>query len=153
MDEGKTRTDVKSFYSLHISSVFLGFFHFLNILRIYFSFIHIYNNQSIIADLIWCNSHGHDLCYYSDAEYQASSTSAPKYAKGAGNKASIKKSGKQHNTLPLWGNEATMNLNPLILANIQSSSYFKGTSMDRYSNVFYYMKYEWYGHIVSEKTH
>lgn len=26
-----------------------------------------------------------------------------------------KKTGKQHNVLPLWGNEATMNLNPLIL--------------------------------------
>jgi hypothetical protein len=26
-----------------------------------------------------------------------------------------KKPGKQHNILPLWGNEATMNLNPLIL--------------------------------------
>lgn len=36
-----------------------------------------------------------------------------------------KKSGKQHNVLPLWGNEASMNLNPLILANIQGSSYFK----------------------------
>lgn len=36
-----------------------------------------------------------------------------------------RKTGKQHNVLPLWGNEATMNLNPLILANIQSSSYFK----------------------------
>lgn len=71
-------------------------------------------------------------------DYQASSTSSQKYAKAtAGNKASAKKSGKQHNTLPLWGNEATMNLNPLILANIQSSSYFKGTSMDRYSNVIY----------------
>lgn len=40
---------------------------------------------------------------------------------------SLKKSGKQHNILPLWGNEATMNLNPLILANIQGSSYFKVT--------------------------
>jgi pre-mRNA-splicing factor 38B len=27
--------------------------------------------------------------------------------------------------LPLWGNERTMNLNPLILTNIQSSHYFK----------------------------
>lgn len=36
-----------------------------------------------------------------------------------------KKIGKQHNTLPLWGNENSMNLNPLILANIQGSSYFK----------------------------
>ena len=29
------------------------------------------------------------------------------------------------NTLPIWGNEASMNLNPLILTNIQSSPYFK----------------------------
>lgn len=36
------------------------------------------------------------------------------------------KSGKLHNVLPVWGNEQTMNLNPLILANIQGSSYFKG---------------------------
>ncbi|XP_050663561.1 pre-mRNA-splicing factor 38B isoform X2 [Leptidea sinapis] len=35
------------------------------------------------------------------------------------------KTGKQHNVLPIWGNEQTMNLNPLILANIQGSSYFK----------------------------
>ncbi|XP_037300592.1 pre-mRNA-splicing factor 38B [Manduca sexta] len=35
------------------------------------------------------------------------------------------KTGKQHNILPIWGNEQTMNLNPLILANIQGSSYFK----------------------------
>lgn len=32
---------------------------------------------------------------------------------------------KKSNTLPLWGNERTMNLNPLILTNIQSSHYFK----------------------------
>lgn len=36
-----------------------------------------------------------------------------------------KKYGKQHNTLPIWGNESTMNLNALVLANIQGSSYFK----------------------------
>lgn len=35
---------------------------------------------------------------------------------------------KQSNVLPLWGNERTMNLNPLILTNIQSSHYFKGKS-------------------------
>ncbi|CAH2100394.1 unnamed protein product [Euphydryas editha] len=35
------------------------------------------------------------------------------------------KTSKQHNILPIWGNEQTMNLNPLILANIQGSSYFK----------------------------
>lgn len=39
--------------------------------------------------------------------------------------APSKKFGKVHNVLPLTGNEATMNLNPLILANIQGSSYFK----------------------------
>ncbi|XP_014217725.1 pre-mRNA-splicing factor 38B isoform X2 [Copidosoma floridanum] len=37
----------------------------------------------------------------------------------------IQKEGKKSNTLPLWGNERTMNLNPLILTNIQSSHYFK----------------------------
>lgn len=36
-----------------------------------------------------------------------------------------KKSGKQHNVLSFYGNEATMNLNSLILTNIQGSSYFK----------------------------
>lgn len=35
------------------------------------------------------------------------------------------KEGKKSNILPLWGNERTMNLNPLILTNIQSSHYFK----------------------------
>lgn len=30
-----------------------------------------------------------------------------------------------NNPLPIWGNEKTMNLNPLILTNIQSSPYFK----------------------------
>lgn len=34
---------------------------------------------------------------------------------------------KQSNNLPINGNEASMNLNPLILTNIQSSSYFKVT--------------------------
>lgn len=33
---------------------------------------------------------------------------------------------KKNNVLPLWGNERSMNLNPLILTNIQSSHYFKG---------------------------
>ncbi|KAJ8683638.1 hypothetical protein QAD02_019430 [Eretmocerus hayati] len=36
-----------------------------------------------------------------------------------------KENKKQSNNLPLWGNERTMNLNPLILTNIQSSHYFK----------------------------
>nr|KAF7435982.1 hypothetical protein H0235_004173 [Vespula pensylvanica] len=38
---------------------------------------------------------------------------------------SNQKEGKKSNVLPLWGNERTMNLNPLILTNIQSSHYFK----------------------------
>lgn len=37
----------------------------------------------------------------------------------------VQKEGKKSNVLPLWGNERTMNLNPLILTNIQSSHYFK----------------------------
>ncbi|RWS12552.1 pre-mRNA-splicing factor 38B-like isoform X1 [Dinothrombium tinctorium] len=36
-----------------------------------------------------------------------------------------KKGAKINNTLPIWGNEKTMNLNPLILTNIQNSPYFK----------------------------
>ena len=35
---------------------------------------------------------------------------------------------KNANTLPVWGNEKTMNLNNLLLTNIQSSHYFKGES-------------------------
>lgn len=34
---------------------------------------------------------------------------------------------KFNNSLPFWGNESSMNLNSLILTNIQSSTYFKGT--------------------------
>ena len=33
--------------------------------------------------------------------------------------------GKKGNNLPFWGNQATMNLNPLILTNITQSPYFK----------------------------
>lgn len=32
---------------------------------------------------------------------------------------------KQKNTLPLYGNKETMNINPMILSNIQGSAYFK----------------------------
>ncbi|XP_017052270.1 pre-mRNA-splicing factor 38B isoform X1 [Drosophila ficusphila] len=53
-----------------------------------------------------------------DEDYSASSSAGG----GGGKKTGV---GKQHNTLPFWGNETSMNLNPLILANIQSSSYFK----------------------------
>ncbi|KAH8347640.1 hypothetical protein KR067_009415, partial [Drosophila pandora] len=58
-------------------------------------------------------------------EYSASSSAGGGGSGGGaagGKKAGV---GKQHNTLPFWGNETSMNLNPLILANIQSSSYFK----------------------------
>lgn len=55
------------------------------------------------------------------AEYSAASSAGG--GGSGGKKAGV---GKQHNTLPFWGNETSMNLNPLILANIQSSSYFKG---------------------------
>ena len=37
----------------------------------------------------------------------------------------VPKNSKLSNVLPLWGNERSMNLNPLILTNIQSSHYFK----------------------------
>uniref|UniRef100_A0A8C8FNR6 Pre-mRNA-splicing factor 38B n=1 Tax=Oncorhynchus tshawytscha TaxID=74940 RepID=A0A8C8FNR6_ONCTS len=33
--------------------------------------------------------------------------------------------GKHGNNLPLWGNEKTMNLNPMVLTNVLSSPYFK----------------------------
>lgn len=33
---------------------------------------------------------------------------------------------KRSNVLPVWGNARTMNLNPLILTNIQTSQYYKG---------------------------
>lgn len=33
--------------------------------------------------------------------------------------------GKHGNNLPLWGNEKTMNLNPMILTNVLASPYFK----------------------------
>ena len=35
------------------------------------------------------------------------------------------KKSKANNVLPFWGNEKTMNLNPLILTNVQNSPYFK----------------------------
>lgn len=37
----------------------------------------------------------------------------------------VSKPGKHGNVLPLWGNEKTMNLNPMILTNVLSSPYFK----------------------------
>jgi len=60
-------------------------------------------------------------------EYSAASSA------GGGKKSGV---GKQHNTLPFWGNETSMNLNPLILANIQSSSYFKGNDKQFFTRQF-----------------
>lgn len=73
-------------------------------------------------------------------EYSASSSAGG--GGGGGGAAGGKKAGvgKQHNTLPFWGNETSMNLNPLILANIQSSSYFKGELLFR-PNTFYRLFY------------
>jgi len=34
---------------------------------------------------------------------------------------------KKGNILPFWGNQATANLNPLILTNVQNSPYYKTT--------------------------
>ncbi|XP_069823575.1 pre-mRNA-splicing factor 38B [Dendropsophus ebraccatus] len=50
-------------------------------------------------------------------------TPQPTQTGGGGNKSAP--SGKPGNVLPLWGNEKTMNLNPMILTNILSSPYFK----------------------------
>ncbi|XP_018424497.1 PREDICTED: pre-mRNA-splicing factor 38B [Nanorana parkeri] len=50
-------------------------------------------------------------------------TPQPAQTGGGGSKPAP--SGKPGNVLPLWGNEKTMNLNPMILTNILSSPYFK----------------------------
>lgn len=41
---------------------------------------------------------------------------------------------RKNNTMPIWGNERTMNLNTLILTNIQSSHYFKGNHQKYITN-------------------
>ena len=38
--------------------------------------------------------------------------------------------GRKGNVLPFWGNQQTMNLNPLVLTNIQNSPYFKSNLFD-----------------------
>ena len=38
--------------------------------------------------------------------------------------------GRRGNVLPFWGNQQTMNLNPLILTNIQNSPYYKSNLFD-----------------------
>jgi hypothetical protein len=50
-------------------------------------------------------------------------------------KAVHQKIEKKNNVLPLWGNERTMNLNPMILTNIQSSHYFKGFEISIYCSL------------------
>ena len=39
---------------------------------------------------------------------------------------------RRSNVLPIWGNPMTMNLNPLILTNIQTSHYFKSKFFVRF---------------------
>ena len=45
--------------------------------------------------------------------------------------------GKKSNTLPFWGSQATMNLNPLILTNIQNSPYYRTTLLP--IKVYFYL--------------
>lgn len=59
-------------------------------------------------------------------QHQAAAAAAqPQPPCGGGGATKPAVSGKQGNVLPLWGNEKTMNLNPMILTNILSSPYFK----------------------------
>ncbi|XP_057357957.1 pre-mRNA-splicing factor 38B-like [Manis pentadactyla] len=59
-------------------------------------------------------------------QHQAAAAAAQQQQQcGGGGTAKPAVSGKQGNVLPLWGNEKTMNLNPMILTNILSSPYFK----------------------------
>ena len=63
----------------------------------------------------------------SQPQHQAAAAAAQQQQQPCGGGAPTKPavSGKQGNVLPLWGNEKTMNLNPMILTNILSSPYFK----------------------------
>ncbi|KAM5256373.1 pre-mRNA-splicing factor 38B [Ctenodactylus gundi] len=64
----------------------------------------------------------------SQPQHQAAAAAAQQQQQqqcGGGGATKPAASGKQGNVLPLWGNEKTMNLNPMILTNILSSPYFK----------------------------
>lgn len=62
----------------------------------------------------------------SQPQHQAAAAAAQQQQQcGGGGATKPAVSGKQGNVLPLWGNEKTMNLNPMILTNILSSPYFK----------------------------
>lgn len=63
----------------------------------------------------------------SQPQHQAAAAAAQQQQQQCGGGGATKPavSGKQGNVLPLWGNEKTMNLNPMILTNILSSPYFK----------------------------
>ncbi|XP_027628075.1 pre-mRNA-splicing factor 38B [Tupaia chinensis] len=63
----------------------------------------------------------------SQPQHQAAAAAAQQQQQCGGGGGATKPagSGKQGNVLPLWGNEKTMNLNPMILTNILSSPYFK----------------------------
>ncbi|XP_035909902.1 pre-mRNA-splicing factor 38B [Anopheles stephensi] len=69
------------------------------------------------------NDHDQQQQYYQQELQQAQHH--PQSTQTSNQSNAPKKSAKQNNALPLWGNETSMNLNPLILANIQGSSYFK----------------------------
>ena len=38
--------------------------------------------------------------------------------------------GRKNGELPFWGNQQTMNINPLILTNVRNSAYYKSTLLD-----------------------
>ena len=38
--------------------------------------------------------------------------------------------GRKNGELPFWGNQQTMNINPLILTNVRNSMYYKSTLLD-----------------------
>uniref|UniRef100_A0A8C0XSJ2 Pre-mRNA-splicing factor 38B n=1 Tax=Castor canadensis TaxID=51338 RepID=A0A8C0XSJ2_CASCN len=61
----------------------------------------------------------------SQPQHQAAAAAAQQQQQCGGGATKPAVSGKQGNVLPLWGNEKTMNLNPMILTNILSSPYFK----------------------------
>lgn len=50
---------------------------------------------------------------------------------------------KKGNVLPVWGSDRTMNMNPLILTNIQSSHYFKGVLVTFFMSSIIFLCCHW----------
>lgn len=73
------------------------------------------------------NAHGHLICFITGSPWGNCSPGVDEERKAVHQKIE-----KKNNVLPLWGNERTMNLNPMILTNIQSSHYFKGDKIRIY---------------------